>query len=217
MKRTAAPVNDFSVVLRTHAGRYDVELTETAIEHLCDYYQLVREWNPRLHLVAPCSPAEFATRHVLESLFLLAQLPKNARVADVGSGAGLPIIPVLTARPDVRATLIESSQKKSVFLREALRLTAVSTRATVLAERFEKLPRPEVDWVTCRALDRFSGLFPKLVQWAPRPATLLLFGGEGLGKQIGSAGLKYKSLHIPDSERRLLFVIKSASVAERRP
>jgi 16S rRNA (guanine527-N7)-methyltransferase len=209
MKTTASPVNDFRVVLRRHAAQYGVELTESPIERLCDYYQLVRDWNPRLHLVAPCSPAEFATRHVLESLFMLLQLPANARVADVGSGAGLPIIPVLIARPDLRATLIESSRKKSVFLCEALRVAEVATQANVIAERFENLPEPDVDYVICRALDRFSELFPRLVQWSPQTATLLLFGGEGLGKQIASAGLKYKSIHIPESERRWLFVIKS--------
>jgi len=169
----------------------------------------VLEWNPRAHLVAPCSPSEFATRHVLESLLLLAHLPPKARVADVGSGAGLPIIPVLIARPDVRAILIESSKKKSVFLREALRLTETSDQASVLGERFENVPAPKVDWVTCRALDRFAMLFPKLIRWSPQPSRLLLFGGQQLRKQIERAGLEYESIHIPVSKQRFLFVIKS--------
>jgi 16S rRNA (guanine527-N7)-methyltransferase len=217
MKTVGSPVNDFRVVLQKRAARYGVELTESPIEHLCDYYQLVREWNPRLHLVAPCSPAEFATRHVLESLLLLPQLPANARVVDVGSGAGLPMIPVLTARPDLRAVLIESAAKKSVFLHEALRVAAVAKQANVITGRFENLATPEADFVTCRALDRFGELLPRLVQWAPRPGTLLLFGGAGLAKEIESTGLKYKAHHIPDSERRLLFVIKPASLAKREP
>ena len=52
---------------------------------------------------------------MLESLMLLKHLPSDAKIADIGSGAGLPIIPCLIARPDLHATLIESSQKKSVF------------------------------------------------------------------------------------------------------
>ena len=85
------------------------------VEQLGAFYSLLTHWNDRLHLVAPCSPEEFATRHVLESLMLLKHLPQDAKIADIGSGAGLPIIPCLLARPDLQATLIESSQKKSVF------------------------------------------------------------------------------------------------------
>ena len=208
MKAVAVELNEFRFELEKKAERYDIKLAETDIARLCAYYQLVLEWNPRTHLVAPCSPSEFATRHVLESLLLLPQLSRDARIADVGSGAGLPIIPVLIVRPDVGATLIESSKRKSVFLREALRTTETS-RATVIAERFENIPRPEVNCVTSRALDRFTELLPKLIQWAQTGSTLLLFGGEALRKKIAQAGLEYGSIHLPDSDRRFLFVIKS--------
>ena len=206
-------LNEFRDALRRNAKRYDVELTETDIARLSAYYQLLLEWNSRAHLVAPCSPSEFATRHVLESLLLSPCLSRDARIADVGSGAGLPIIPVLIARADVRATLIESSKRKSVFLREALRVTETSEQAIVVAERFENISAPEVDCVSCRALDRFTELFPKLVRWAHAGSTLLLFGGEALRKKIAQVGLEYRLIHIPDSERRFLFVIKSAAPA----
>jgi 16S rRNA (guanine527-N7)-methyltransferase len=212
-KTKESRVNEFRLALQQQAPRYEVELRENEIARLCDCYQLLLEWNPRVHLVAPCSPNEFATRHVLESLLLLPHLPPNARVADVGSGAGLPIIPVLIARPDVRATLIESSKKKSVFLREVLHLTETSDQATVLAERFENVPAPVVDCVTCRALDRFAMLFPKLIRWSPQPSRLLLFGGEELRKQIERAGFEYESIHIPDSARRVLFVIQAQATS----
>ena len=209
MKALAVELNEFRDALQRSATRYEVELTATAIERLAAYYQLLSEWNPRAHLVAPCTPHEFATRHVLESLLLLPHLSHNACIADVGSGAGLPIIPVLIVRPDVHATLIESSKRKSVFLREALRVTELSEQAIVIGDRFERTATPRVDFVTCRALDRFTKLFSTLVRWAPAESTLLLFGGEALRKAIGHAGLDYKSIHIPDSDRRFLLVIKS--------
>ena len=114
-------INSFSQALQDHADAFLVRLDDEDIERLSNYYELLMKWNSRLHLVAPCSPGEFATRHILESLLLLRHLPRNARIADVGSGAGLPIIPCLILRDDLRATLIESSQRKAVFLREALR------------------------------------------------------------------------------------------------
>ena len=95
---------------------------------VANYYEQVNAWNARLHLVAPCSPAEFATRHVLESLFALKYLPTTTRVADVGSGAGLPIIPCLIARPDLARRSSKLRTKKSVFLRETL--CALFRRAT---------------------------------------------------------------------------------------
>lgn len=204
----ARHIDEFRDALRAHATRYEVELSEDISARLSNYYELLLAWNPRLHLVAPCSPTEFATRHVLESFLLLPHLSADAHVADIGSGAGLPIIPSLITRPDIHAVLIESSQKKAVFLREALRATGTSERSQVIAQRFEDVSSPEVNTVTCRALDHFSQHLPALIDWAPRSSTLLLFGGLGLQKQIEKANLKFAAIKIPDTERRFLFLIK---------
>src|SRR6185503_20249093 len=119
-----------------------------------------------------CATEEFAIRHVLESLMLLKHLPDGAKIADIGSGAGLPIIPCLIARPDLHATLIESSQKKSVFLREVM--NQLGLEASVIAKRFEDVPGPDVSFVTCRALDQFTEKVHTIIRWAPPGSTLLL-------------------------------------------
>src|SRR5512145_1534616 len=106
-------VSVFRNSLRKGMSAYDVQLSPAMLDQLGAYYELLLRWNERLHLVAPCSPAEFATRHVLESLTLHKHFTQGASVIDIGSGAGLPIIPCLIARPDIKPTLIESSQKKS--------------------------------------------------------------------------------------------------------
>ena len=209
MNAVTAQVNEFRSALKANAGRFDVQLSEDAVRRLGGYYELLMAWNSRLHLVAPCSPAEFATRHVLESLLLLPYLAPNSRIADIGSGAGLPIIPNLIARPDIQATLVEASKKKTVFLREALRKSETMAQAKVAAERFQNLPTPAVDYVTCRALDRFTQIFPALIRWSPPASTLLLFGGDALRRQIDGAGMQLSALSIPDSERRFLFICKN--------
>src|SRR5678816_4676378 len=122
----------FEQTLSSRMASYGLELSSETLTQLVEYYRLLTHWNDRLHLVAPCTPEEFATRHVLESLLLLKHLPRNAKIADIGSGAGLPIIPCLIARPDLHATLIESSQKKSVFLREASKQLGIAS--TVIAK-----------------------------------------------------------------------------------
>ena len=188
----------FEKALLANMALFGVALTAETLAQLGTYYSLLIRWNERLHLVAPCSPEEFATRHVLESLMLLEHLPHGAKIADIGSGGGLPIIPCLVARPDLEATLIESSQKKAVFLREALKETG--RKATIIARRFEDIEAPDLEFVTSRALDQFIAKIPVLLDWAPDGATLLLFGGEGLKSQLNG----YEVFLIPRSEKRYL-------------
>src|ERR1044071_2058936 len=190
----------FEQSLRANMASFDLDLSQETLTQLGDYFSLLTRWNDRLHLVAPCTPEEFATRHVLESLLLLKHLPQKAKIADVGSGAGLPIIPCLVVRPDLEATLIESSQKKAVFLREAL--NAVGRKATIVARRFAEVVAPDVSFVSCRALDQFTTKLPELIEGAQKGATLLLFGGEGLLPDA-------KRILIPGSDRRFLIILNT--------
>jgi 16S rRNA (guanine527-N7)-methyltransferase len=206
MTASNSQVKDFKDTLASEANVYQVDLTAATIDRLSEYYELLSTWNARLHLVAPCPPREFATRHVLESLMLLPHLPQAAKVADIGSGAGLPIVPCLIARRDITATLIESSKKKAIFLREALSRTETKS-ATVIAERFEEIATPDVRFITCRALEQFAAKLPNLIEWSPQASTLLFFGGEGIRKKIDEQGLSYSVVHLPNSARRLLFIV----------
>ncbi len=202
------PAERFSQALRKRANEFAVHFNHDDVERLTDYYELVLKWNSRLHLVAPCSPEEFATRHILESLVLLPNLSRDALVADVGSGAGLPMIPCLIMREDIRATLIESSQKKGVFLREALRRLRNSEMHSLLVTRFEDSPTLAADFVTCRALDRFQHVLPKLVKWTPPSSTLLLFAGPALRKKIEALLPSTRAELIPESEQRFLMIAR---------
>ena len=191
----------FEEALKANQSVFGMDLAPETVSSLNEYYSLLTRWNARLHLVAPCSPEEFATRHVLESVMLLNHLPQGAKIADIGSGAGLPIIPCLIARPDLHATLIESSAKKSVFLREAL--NTVARNAAIITRPFEEVPPPDVSFVTCRALDRFMDKVTKLVEWSPPGSTLLFYGGETLREKLSQHTQEFK---VPLSERRFLFV-----------
>ena len=190
--------------LYDNAPHFGIELRPEHVNGLSSYYELLLKWNNKLHLVAPCTPEEFATRHLLESLFLLSQLPKSARLADVGSGGGLPIVPCLIVRDDLRVTAIESSQRKAVFLREAVRVTNSREPAQVLTARFEEIEAPEVDFVSCRALDKFEKMLPALLDWAPNGSELLLFTGANLRRQIEELIPSARVYPIPLSERRFL-------------
>lgn len=207
-ERKLTPRGEFDKALAEHAGRFGVELEAEARARLGEYFELVAAWNPRLHLVAPGPPAEFAARHVLESLTALPYIPEGATLLDVGSGAGLPAMPCLVVRQDLKAMLVEASQKKSVFLREALSRLGLSARARVVAERFEKVTPPAADCLTCRAIERFTEILPIIIKWAARVPTLLLFGGENLRERLELAGLSFETVRVPESERRFLFIVR---------
>lgn len=197
---------EFTSALRSNQQSFGIELSDDAVERLGDYYDLVQENNPLLHLVAPCSPEEFATRHVLESLTLLEFLPADARLADVGAGAGLPSIPCLIARDDLSAVLIESKEKKATFLRMAVTKLGLSGRAKVINKQFSEVTRPHVDSVTCRALDRFAQHLPKLLKWSG-DRQLAFFAGPAMRDQMRELGLKVREKLMPLSEQRYLLVV----------
>jgi 16S rRNA (guanine527-N7)-methyltransferase len=111
-----------------------LSLPSSAAEQLMAYVMLLAKWNRSYNLTAIRDPLDMVSHHLLDSLAVLPHLPvapANARLADVGSGAGLPGIPLALARPEWQVTLIESNQKKAAFLRQAaieLRLANVEVR-----------------------------------------------------------------------------------------
>jgi len=196
------------LIAATNANRaaFGIDLSEVATERLADYFELVLESNSLLHLVGPSSPEEFATRHILESLTLLEHFPKNARLADIGAGAGLPSIPCLLVRDDLRATLIESKVKKGEFLQLAAERLGIDKRVTIINRQFTETQPGDATFVTCRALDKFSANLPSLIRWSGR-RSLLFFGGENLREGLQAAGLRFVQKLMPLSERRFLFIV----------
>lgn len=195
----------FIRALESNQETFGISLSVEKIFNLTKYYEFVCKYNDILHLVAPASPEVFAVRHVLESLFAEKFLPKNARFADIGTGAGLPSVPCLIARKDLRGFLIESKLKKASFLREVLAECNLEDRAEILNRQFEELEKPDVNFITCRALDKFIEKLPKILKWS-KDCNLLFFGGNNLGENLEKRGVKIERKLIPNSEQRFLFI-----------
>jgi len=103
-------------------GELTLALPAGARERLLDYVTLLVKWNRTYNLTAIRDPLAMVAHHLLDSLAVLPHLPLAAgpaRLADAGSGAGLPGIPIAIARPQWRIALAESNQKKCAFLRQA--------------------------------------------------------------------------------------------------
>lgn len=120
----------------------------SAIEPLLDYLDLLLRWNAAYNLTAVRDPDEMVTRHLLDSLAVLPYV-QGARLADIGSGAGLPGIPLALARPFDEVLLVDSNGKKARFLREAVRRLGL-TQARVAEARVEAV-QGQFDCVTARA------------------------------------------------------------------
>lgn len=195
----------FIRVLESNQQSFGISLSTEKIFNLAKYYELVETRNALLHLVAPASVETFIVRHILESIYAEKFLPKNARFADIGTGAGLPSVPILIARRDTRGFLIESKLKKASFLREVLTGCNLKDRAEILDRQFEELEKPDVDFVFCRALDKFVEKLPRILKWS-KGGGLLFFGGDNLGESLEKHGVKFERKLVPQSERRFLFV-----------
>ena len=196
---------EFIKAIKTHQAAFDLDLKNNAIERLADYYDLMMEHNPLLHLVAPCTAEEFAIRHILESLTLLEHLPHGAKFADVGTGAGLPSIPCLLVRDDLRAVLIESKEKKSKFLDLAVGKLGINGRVEVVNKQFQEVDPANCAFVTCRALDKFTEKLPRLLHWTGQHS-LLLFGGNNLREALLKEKIRFDQKLMPLSEQRFLFI-----------
>ncbi len=139
-------------------------LSDEQVSALERHYELLKQWNERMNLTRMTSIEETIRFHYCESMFMGTVLPYGAlSIADIGSGAGFPGIPLAIIRPECTVVLIESNQRKSVFLRESCRFVP---NASVICSRAEDVSG-SYDWVVSRAVGVEDVLRARL---APRTA-----------------------------------------------
>jgi len=199
--------NEFIDGIKNNQAEFGLKLADDAIEILADYFELVQEHTPILHLVGPSTPEEFAIRHILESLTLLEFLPLNTNFADVGTGAGLPSIPCLIVREDLKGVLIESKKKKTKFLELAADRLKLKNRVRILTRQFHESDPAECQIITCRALDKFTEKLARMLRWSMR-RKLLLFGGPNLRDALETQKVRFEEKLMPLSEQRFLYILK---------
>jgi len=196
------------------------QLTANDLEQISTYIDILVRWNSRINLTAIRVPEEIVTRHFGESLFAASHLfPRGVATAalgrpsdrisaaDVGSGAGFPGIPLKLWAPGMQLTLIESNQKKSVFLREIVRSLTL-TDVNIESARAETLPSASFDLVTLRAAERFATVLPiaaALVRATGRLALLIGSAQLERARSLLPERAWAPPLPIPGSHSRVLF------------
>lgn len=158
-------------------------ITPEMVKQLATYAELLREWNPRINLVAPGTLSTLEERHIADSAQLVPHIPlPSQRILDVGSGAGLPGLILAILAPQHSYTLVERDQRKVAFLQTAVFRLGLPN-VTVLNIDVRDI-KNQFDIVTCRAfaslLDILTYTSPLLVQGG----AWLLLKGRGFDEEL---------------------------------
>ena len=219
------PVNSDVCHSEERSDQEPAVLSPAQLLSISTYIDILLRWNSRINLTAIRDEEEIVTRHFGESFFAArhlfpttahvgtaalgcrAERSSAARLADLGSGAGFPGLPIKLWAPHISLTLIESNHKKSAFLKEvtrALTLTDVNiqnVRAETLTVRF--------DVVTLRAVERFGSILPTAATLVAPAGRLALLISSAQESQVRTTlpDLQWSSpTRVPESSSRILLV-----------
>jgi 16S rRNA (guanine527-N7)-methyltransferase len=153
-------------------------------------------------LIGPQETERIWPRHLLNALALLPFLPAGAHVVDVGSGAGLPGVPLAVSRPDLVITLAEPMQRRAQFLREVVDELALSN-VCVERARAQELPPAQWDVAVARAVAPLERLVPMLAPLARPGGRVLALKGDKVGAELERAQQTVPGLAVlkPRTER----------------
>ena len=186
-----------------------IEFDAADLQRLARYLELLLEANQRFNLTAITDPAQAWVRHILDSLTLVPLIAAaEARIIlDVGSGGGLPGIPLAIVLPQVRFTLLEATGKKARFLQEAIATLGLSNAAVVndraeIVGQDHQHHREQYDIVMARAVGRLPVLLELTVPFAKVGGLVLAMKGEQAGSEIADAKQALHLLHAHVIDRR---------------
>ena len=207
---TLTPATLPTETIRRALAEFQLSANDLQVFQIQQYIRILLTWNEKINLTAIRDPLEILNRHFCESMYAAATVPvENGRLADVGSGAGFPGLPLKIIRPDLQVFLIESNVKKATFLAEVIRELGL-TGSRVLVGRYEELGEEvaPLDFVCSRAL----GEFPSFLEWArseqiAAKQVILWIGARDLQEIQKIRGWDWREpIQVPNSLWRLLLV-----------
>jgi 16S rRNA (guanine527-N7)-methyltransferase len=186
---------------------YGVTSSPALADSIRMYMSLLLRWNTKISLTTVVDPIEILRFHFGECLFAISKVPmSDGRLADVGSGAGFPGLPLALVAPSLEVVLVESNLKKATFMSEIVRELKIMN-ATVWRGRFEDHEQKTgLSFVTARAL----GSYDALLKWSSAALNsdgrVILWLGDRDSANISSIeGWNWSApIQIPDSERRVI-------------
>lgn len=210
-------------LLRQYLAEYQIAAPENLGSQLDRYAELLVDWNGRMNLTGITQPDEILVKHFVDSLLLFraAELPKNAHIIDVGTGAGFPGVVAKLCRTDLQLTLLDSLQKRILFLQELTAALGIeSTCMHGRAEEFGGKPgyRERFDCATARAVAHLRELSEYCLPFVRLNGCFVALKGYEIETEldearyaIGQLGGKVEAVEkftLPDQSKRALVRIR---------
>ncbi len=203
-----------------------MELTDLQLEKLDRYAELLVEWNEKINLTAITEPDEIAVKHFLDSLLLLksVEVPEGGQIIDVGTGAGFPSLPCALVRSDLKLTLLDSLNKRIIFLEEVTReLGREAACIHARAEEGGRNPalREKFDLATARAVASMRELSEYCLPFVKVGGIFAALKGYEIEEELNEAKAAIRLLGgeiqevqkkiLPDGSRRGIVLIQKIS------
>lgn len=210
----------YKALLKTGLKKLNIELDDDKIELLLAYHALLVKWNKAYNLTAVRDPEEMIRRHLLDSLSIIPHVD-GQRILDVGTGPGLPGIPLAICFPEKELVLLDSNGKKTRFLTQA-KIELKLTNMTPVQSRIESFEVPAIapdgfDSITSRAFatlkDMVDGSIHLLKEGGNFYAMKGLYPTDEIGElDSRTAVVDCFALHVPgeEAERHLVKIKKNA-------
>ena len=158
---------EFYMKMKQKAEEIDINLTVEQLWKFYSYMELLIEWNEKINLTAIIEPEEIILKHFIDSLTIYKYIEKDNKVVDVGTGAGFPGIPLKIANPELKITLVDSLNKRLIFLQDVINKLQLKNVEIIhaRAEDFgqNKKFREKFDIATSRAVANLSTLSEYLI------------------------------------------------------
>lgn len=160
-------IDNFKELMCSYGKQIDIEFNDKQLEQFYEYMNLLLEWNEKINLTAIVEPEDVILKHFIDSLTINKYIEKNKTIADVGTGAGFPGIPLKIYRPDLKVVLVDSLNKRINFLNDVIAKLDLEDISTVHSriEDFgkDKKYRESFDYVTARAVANLTTLSEYLI------------------------------------------------------
>lgn len=157
----------FKELMNFYAEKINIVFNEEQLEKFYNYMNLLLDWNEKINLTAITDPEEVIIKHFIDSLTISNYIENNKQIADLGTGAGFPGIPLKIYRSDLKVVLVDSLNKRINFLNEVIEKLNLDNITTIHSriEDFgkDKKYRESFDYVTARAVANLSVLSEYLI------------------------------------------------------